>query len=80
MKDFLKEAYTRLNQQTPVFFKKIGRIGVASGAAGAAMIAPDVVGAHIPEMVGKIGAHLLTAGVIMKAVSHFACDDAPDQK
>jgi hypothetical protein len=77
MKDFIKEAYDRLNSQTPVFFKKIGRLGVSLAATGAAFIAPEVTGAHIPEMVTKIGAHLLTAGAIMKGVAHFACTDPP---
>lgn len=79
MKDFIKEAYTRLNQDTPIFFKKVGRMGVAAGAAGAAMITPDMAGAHIPEMITKVGGYLLTAGVVMKAISHFAVD-TPDPK
>jgi hypothetical protein len=77
MKDFLKEAYDRLNSKTPTFFKKIGRIGVSLAATGGALIAPEVVGANMPEMVTKIGAHLLTAGAIMKGVAHFACTDPP---
>lgn len=79
MKDFLKEAYDRLNQDTPIFFRKVGRLGVAAGAAGAAMITPDMAGAHIPAVITKIGGYLLTAGVVAKAVSHFACDTPPDQ-
>lgn len=80
MKDFIKEAYTRLNSQTPTFFKKLGNLGMAAAAAGGAIITPEVIGAHMPETLTKIGAHLLTAGAIMKAVSHFAVDTPPDQK
>lgn len=79
MKDFLKEAYARLNSNTPAFFKKVGKIGMAAAAAGGAIITPEIVGAHIPDMLVKVGAHLLTAGAIMKAISHFAVD-TPDPK
>jgi hypothetical protein len=77
MKDFFKEAYARLNSQTPSFFKKIGTIGASFAGTGGALLVSEVAGAHIPEAVTKIGAHMLTAGAIMKAVAHFACTDPP---
>jgi len=77
MKAFFNEAYTRLTSKTPTFFKKVGNIGVTAAAAGGALITPEIAGAHIPDALTKIGAHLLTAGAIMKAVSHFACTDPP---
>jgi hypothetical protein len=76
MKAFFNEAYTRLISSTPVFFKKLGKVGVAAAASGGAMITPEIAGAHFPLIVSKIGAHLLTAGAIIKAVSHFAVDDS----
>lgn len=80
MKKFFQEAYSRLNTETPAFFKKVGNVGVAVATAGGAIITPEIAGAHIPDALTKIGAHLLTAGAIMKAVSHFACTTPPDQK
>lgn len=75
MKAFFQEAYNRLNQQTPTFFKKLGNVGVAAAAGGGALITPEIAGAHFPEMITRIGGHLLTAGAIIKAVSHFAVVD-----
>lgn len=80
MKAFLKEAYSRLNSQTPAFFKKVGNIGSALAVSGGAVITPEIAGAHMPDMLTKIAAHMLTAGAIMKAISHFACVTPPDQK
>lgn len=79
MKAFFKEAFDRLNQQTPTFFLKVGNIGVTAAAAGGAMITPEIAGAHLPEIITKVGGHLLTAGAIMKAVAHFACVAPPDK-
>jgi len=72
---FFSQAYARLNASTPVFFKKLGNFGVAAAAGGGALITPEIAGAHFPTIITKIGAHLLTAGAIVKAVSHFAVDD-----
>lgn len=77
MKAFFNEAYKRLNSQTPVFFRKVGNVGMTVAAAGGAIITPEIAGAHIPDALTKVGAHLLTAGAIMKAVAHFACIDPP---
>lgn len=79
MKAFLKEAYSRLSSQTPVFFKKVGNLGVGLAAAGGAVITPEIAGAHMPDTLTKIAGHILTAGAIMKAVAHFACVTPPDQ-
>jgi hypothetical protein len=80
MKDFFKEARERLKSPTPDFFKKIGALGVSFAASGTAIVAPEVVGAHMPDMLVKVGAHMLSIGAVMKAVSHFACTDPPAPK
>lgn len=80
MKQFLKELADRATSKTPIFFKKVGNIGMSIAASGGAIIAPEVVGAHMPDTLVKIGGHLLTAGAIMKAVAHLACTNPPDPK
>lgn len=80
MKDFFKEAYARLNAQTPTFFKKVGNLGVTLAASGGAIITPEIAGAHMPDALVKVATHMITAGAIMKAVAHFACTEPPTSK
>lgn len=80
MISFIKEAYSRINAQTPTFFRKVGNLGTTLAVSGGAIITPEIAGAHIPDMLSKVATHMLTAGAIMKAVSHFACVTPPDPK
>jgi hypothetical protein len=75
MKAFFKEAWTRINSDTPTFFKKIGNVGTGIAASGTAIVTPEVVGAHMPDILVKIGAIMLTVGATMKGMSHLGSTD-----
>jgi hypothetical protein len=78
MKNFLNEAWNRLNSNTPVFFRKIKKIGVGLGASGGSLVAPTAIPAvHMPDILVKMGGYLIVAGVVMGGVAKMACED-PD--
>lgn len=76
---FLSEAWDRLNAATPVFFKKITKWSAGVLATGVALTAtPAIPGAHIPEIVTKLGGYMITIGIVGAGVSKLACSD-PDE-
>lgn len=85
---FLKEAWTRINSETPIWFKKLGAASIAAGAAGVAMLGMQTginlatpansVAPHVPEIITTIGSHLMVAGAIGKVISAFACTTTPE--
>lgn len=76
MSNFFSQAWTRLNAQTPTFFKKLRTVGqsltVAGGACTASNISPSV---HMPSTLMHLGINALVAGFIITTVSSFACKD-----
>ena len=61
-------AKTRWNSPTPIFWKKIQRIGLAVGAVGAVLVAAPVA---LPAAVVTIGGYMVTAGSITAALSQL---------
>lgn len=79
---FLKETLSRVSSETPLYFKRIGRMGMGLTASGFAMLSTGTLPAtvHIPAMVGNIGGHMLVAGLIASAVAKLPCQDPDDPK
>lgn len=85
---FIKEAFDRLNGETPKWFKKLGNASIAAGTAGVAMLGMQTaltavtpagsVAPHVPDIISSLGSHLMVAGAIGKIVSAFACTNTPD--
>lgn len=85
---FLKEAYVRLQGETPRFFKRVGNASVAAGAAGIGMLGMQTainaatpqgsVPPHVPEIISSLGGHFMVAGAIGKIISAFACTNTPE--
>lgn len=75
MKAFIKEAWARLNSDTPTFFKKVGNIGSGIAASGTAIVTPEVAGAHMPDFLVKVGVIMLAVGATMKAMAHLGSTD-----
>lgn len=80
MKQFFKEGLARINSQTPIWFKKLGRIGIGMTATGLGLFSPIALGATMPPIILEIAKDMLIVGAVMKAVSAFACTTPPEQK
>lgn len=65
----MKKIVNRLQQPTPVFFKKLRNVGLALAAAGTAILAAPVV---LPAIIVSIGGYLALAGTVITAVSQSA--------
>lgn len=87
---FLKEAWIRINSETPLWFKKLGAISVGAVAAGIAMLGMQAgidvitpahsIPVHVPDIISVLGSHLTVGGSIGKVVSGFACTTTPTTK
>lgn len=85
---FLKEAWTRINAETPTWFKKLGNASIAAGTAGVAMMGMQAglnvvtpaggIPPHVPDIITTLGSHLMVAGAIGKVISAFACTNPPE--
>ncbi len=59
--------------ETPVFFKKVRKLGFAiCTAAGSLTLIPGI---QIPEPLSQITGYLITAGGVMILVSSLACEN-----
>lgn len=65
----MKKIVNRLQQPTPVFFKKLRNVGLALAAAGTALLTAPVA---LPAIVVSIGGYLALAGTVITAVSQSA--------
>lgn len=76
MKSFFSQAAARFNANTPLFFKKITKIGVGFGATGTALVAPSASPhIHMPAILVTIGGYLIVAGIVAGAVAKLTCSD-----
>ena len=62
---------SRINSPTPVFFKKIRKIGLILGGIGGAILAAPVT---LPAAITTIAGYLATAGIVASAVSTTAVE------
>lgn len=65
----------RLQQETPVFFKKVRSGGVWLAGVGASMNAPEILHVKLPAILDSIstwGTHLLGIGTVMAVVASAA--------
>ena len=65
----MKQVVRRMKSDTPQFFKKLRRIGVALAAVGAAIIASPVA---LPAALVKVAGYLAVAGTVAGTVSQAA--------
>jgi hypothetical protein len=65
----MKKIANRLQQPTPLFFKKLRNIGLALAAAGAALLTAPI---GLPVLIVNIGGYLALAGSVITAVSQSA--------
>lgn len=71
--NFFNELSNRLTTETPKFFKKLQALGLyLSTAATAVLIIPA-----IPDKIKEIAGYVLTAGLVLAAVSKIPVKD-PD--
>ena len=85
---FLSEALSRLQGETPRFFRRIGNASLSAGAAGVAMLGMQTaliaatpqgsIPPHVPDIISVLGGHFMVAGAIGKIVSAFACTNTPE--
>lgn len=77
----MKEIFLRLTSDTPSFFKKIRKAGIASMAAGLAIIGLPAglsevgVSVSLPEIVSTLGSYLVVGGFAATKVSSLAVTD-----
>ena len=67
----------RITSPTPVFFKKIQKIGLILGGIGGAILAAPVA---LPAVVTTIAGYLATAGIVASAVSTTAVETKNSSK
>lgn len=79
---FFNELSNRIAADSPLWFKRIGRLGVGFSAGGASMLATGALPAsvHVPAMLGTVGGYLLVAGIVAKSVAATACANPDDLK
>lgn len=65
----MKKISNRLQQPTPVFFKRLRNIGLALAATGTTILAAPI---GLPVLIINIGGYLALAGGVMTAVSQSA--------
>lgn len=85
---FFKEAFVRLQGETPKFFKRVGNASISAGAAGVGMLGMQTainaitpqgsIPPHVPDIIATLGGHFMVAGAIGKIISAFACTNTPD--
>lgn len=85
---FLKEAYVRLQGETPRFFKRVGAASVAAAAAGVSMLGMQTginvmtpsgsIPPHVPDIISTLGGYFMVGGAIGKIISAFACTTTPE--
>ncbi len=79
----MKIIYARFTNESPNFFKKVIKIGLAAGAVGAALLslpaslAAAGVAVVVPGIVGTIGSFLTTSGVVASIIAKLTVAD-PD--
>lgn len=72
----LQTLIARWESESPALFQKITRIGIGCTAAGTAALAtPLIPGLQVPEIITKIGGHLLVTGFIASLISKLTCQD-----
>ncbi len=65
----------RWKSETPKFWKKVQKVGIASGAVGAVLIGAPV---SLPATLVTIGGYLVTAGSLTAALSQLTVKDVKD--
>jgi hypothetical protein len=65
----MKKIAKRLQEPTPVFFKKLRNIGLALAAAGTTLLTAPI---GFPVLIVNIGGYLALAGGVLTAVSQSA--------
>jgi len=68
-------AYKRWKSKTPVFFKKVIKVGLGVGAFGGAVLASPVA---LPAFLIAIAPSLVTAGAVSALIAKFTVEDNKD--
>ena len=78
----MKEIFLRFKSDTPSFFKKIRKLGIASIALGVtiiglpAAVAEMGISITLPEAISTIGSYLIVGGIAATKISSLAVTDA----
>lgn len=80
-RSLISEFFFRLQQDTPIFFRKIRAAGASLVGIGGALISPELLQlkAHLPEVIFIVGNNLVAIGTVMALVASAACKHHPDQ-
>lgn len=71
----------RIKSPSPKLFKKLGKLGLALGAIGGAIISLPTMGVVLPIGLATIGGYFVAVGVVTKAVSTLTVDfDAKEKE
>jgi hypothetical protein len=65
----MKEILERISEPTPIFWKKIGRLGVVLASIGGAIAFAPI---GLPAAIVTIGSYVGVAGGVLKAMSPLA--------
>jgi hypothetical protein len=76
-KDKLSSYFTRCEQNTPPFFKKLRTIGLVLASAGTAVVSAPIA---LPTTVITIGTYLIVGGTIVTAVSQAAVEGGKEDQ
>jgi predicted MFS family arabinose efflux permease len=63
----MKELIKRFNDPTPMFWKKVQKIGIALGAIGGVVLATPA----LPAGIIVVGGYLATVGAVTATLSQF---------
>lgn len=67
--------YKRWKAKTPIFFKKVIKVGLGVGAFGGAVLASPVA---LPAFLITIAPSLVTAGAVSALIAKFTVEDNKD--
>jgi hypothetical protein len=69
----MKNLVKRWNAPSPVFWKKVQRVGITAGSLGVLLMAP-------PFGLAVLGSYLITAGTVIGVLSQLTVEDSKDSK
>lgn len=76
---FFNTAWKRLQAETPIFFKKVRRMGATLMATGGSCLGAQIIpNVTMPPSLIEIGKDVVIGGFIMTLVASLACQDPDD--
>lgn len=69
----MKNLVKRWNAPSPIFWKKVQRVGITAGSLGVLLMAP-------PFGLAVLGSYLVTAGTVIGVLSQLTVEDSKPEE